>query len=47
MPSHIAPEMIVEFGLTMGKLLLSGHVDEVVDTIEANIRHVGEALDTI
>jgi len=24
----------------MGKLVLSGHIDEVVDTIEANLRHV-------
>jgi pyruvate dehydrogenase (quinone) len=40
LPSHIEPEMIVGFGLTMGKLVLSGHIDEVVDTIEANIRHI-------
>jgi len=47
LPSHIAPEMVVGFGLTMGKLVLSGHIDEVVDTIETNIRHIGEAVDTI
>ena len=47
LPSHIAPEMMVGFGLTMGKLVLSGHIDEVLDTIETNIRHTGEALDTI
>jgi pyruvate dehydrogenase (quinone) len=40
LPSHIAPEMVVGFGLAMGKLVLSGHIDEVVDTIEANIRHI-------
>jgi pyruvate dehydrogenase (quinone) len=40
LPSHIAPEMVVGFALTMGKLVLSGRVDEVVDTIEANIRHI-------
>jgi len=28
------------FGLTMGKLVLSGHIGEVVDTIETNIRHI-------
>ncbi|MGD0883627.1 MAG: hypothetical protein ABSA46_01910 [Thermodesulfovibrionales bacterium] len=40
LPSHIAPEMVMGFGLTMGKLVLSGHIDEVVDTIETNIRHI-------
>jgi pyruvate dehydrogenase (quinone) len=40
LPSHIAPEMVVGFGITMGKLVLSGRIDEVVDTIEANIRHI-------
>ncbi len=40
LPSHIEPEQVVGFGLTMGKLVLAGHIDEVVDTIEANIRHV-------
>jgi hypothetical protein len=28
------------FGITMGKLVLSGHIDEVVDTIEANLRNL-------
>jgi hypothetical protein len=32
--------MVVGFALTMGKLVLSGRIDEVVDTIEANIRHI-------
>jgi len=40
LPSHIEAEQVVGFGLTMGKLVLAGHIDEVVDTIEANIRHV-------
>jgi pyruvate dehydrogenase (quinone) len=40
LPSHIEPEQVVGFGLTMGKLVLAGHIDEVVDTIETNIRHV-------
>ena len=47
LPSHIAPEMVVGFGLTMGKLVLSGHIDEVLDTIETNIRHTGAALESI
>jgi len=40
LPSHIEPEQVVGFGLTLGKLVLAGHIDEVVDTIETNIRHV-------
>ncbi len=40
LPSHITPEQVVGFGITMGKLVLSGHIDEVVDTIETNIRHI-------
>jgi pyruvate dehydrogenase (quinone) len=47
LPSHVEPAMVVGFGLTMGKLVLSGHIDEVVDTIEGNIRHTGEALETL
>jgi|GEM_PF-1495582 hypothetical protein len=34
------PEMVVGFGLTLGKLVLSGRIDEVVDTIKTNIRHI-------
>jgi len=33
-------EMVLGLGLTMGKLILSGRVDEVADTISANIRHI-------
>ena len=40
LPSHIEPHMVTGFGLTMGKLVLSGRVNEVVDTIETNIRHI-------
>ena len=40
MPSHITAEQVKGFGLTMMKLVLSGHVDEVVETVEANIRNV-------
>ncbi len=38
LPSHIEPEMVVGFGLTMGKLVLSGRIDEVVDTLTTNVR---------
>ncbi len=40
LPSHITADQVIGFGLTMGKLVLSGHIDEVVDTIEANLRHI-------
>ena len=40
LPSHITPEQVEGFGLTMGKLVLSGRIDEVVDTIETNIRDI-------
>src|ERR1700688_276891 len=40
LPTHITAEQVVGFGLTMGKLVLSGHIDEVVDAIETNIRHI-------
>ena len=40
LPSHITADQVVGFGLTLGKLVLAGHIDEVVDTIETNIRHV-------
>jgi pyruvate dehydrogenase (quinone) len=40
LPSHITAEQVEGFALTWGKLILSGHIDEVVDTIEANIRHI-------
>ena len=40
MPSHITAEQVKGFGLTMMKLVLSGHIDEVVETVEGNIRHI-------
>ncbi|HEY3309759.1 MAG TPA: pyruvate dehydrogenase [Desulfuromonadaceae bacterium] len=40
LPSHITVGQVEGFAVTMGKLVLSGHIDEVVDTIEANIRHL-------
>jgi selenocysteine-specific translation elongation factor len=32
--------VLAQLGLTMGKLFLSGRIDEVVDTIKTNIRHI-------
>ena len=40
MPSHITADQVEGFGVAMMKLVLSGHIDEVVDTIEANLRYV-------
>lgn len=40
LPSHITAGQVERFALTMSKLVLSGHIDEVVDTVEANIRHI-------
>lgn len=39
LPSHIEPTMVAGFGLIMGKLVISGRIDEVVDTMETYIRH--------
>jgi pyruvate dehydrogenase (quinone) len=46
-PSHADREQAVGFALAMGKLVLSGHIDEVVATIEGNIRHTSGALDSL
>jgi pyruvate dehydrogenase (quinone) len=40
MPSHITAEQVKGFGITMMKLVLSGHIDEVVETVEGNVRHI-------
>ena len=38
-PCHIKPERVVGFRLTIGKLALSGRIDEMVDAITTNIQH--------
>jgi pyruvate dehydrogenase (quinone) len=40
LPSHISADQVVGFGLAMGKLVLSGRINEVVDTIKTNIRNL-------
>lgn len=40
LPPHVTAEQVEGFALTMGKLVLSGHIDEVLETVEANLRHV-------
>ena len=39
LPPHISAEQVEGFGVAMMKLVLSGHIDEVVETVEANLRH--------
>jgi pyruvate dehydrogenase (quinone) len=46
-PSHADRSQAVGFALAMGKMILSGNFEEVVDTIEGNIRHIGESLESI
>src|SRR5580698_4520924 len=46
-PSHADRSQAVGFALAMGKMILSGNIDEVVATIEGNIRHAGESLEAI
>jgi pyruvate dehydrogenase (quinone) len=40
LPPKISADQLMGFGITMGKLVLAGHIDEVVDTVESNIRHI-------
>jgi pyruvate dehydrogenase (quinone) len=46
-PSHADRSQAVGFALAMGKMILSGNIEEVVATIEGNIRHAGESLESI
>jgi pyruvate dehydrogenase (quinone) len=46
-PSHADRSQAVGFALAMGKMVLSGNIEEVVATIEGNIRHTPEALDSL
>src|SRR6202167_2755652 len=46
-PSHADRSQAVGFALAMGKMILSANIEEVVATIEGNIRHAGEALDSL
>jgi pyruvate dehydrogenase (quinone) len=46
-PSHADRSQAVGFALALGKMVLSGNIDEVVATVEGNIRHAGESLESI
>jgi len=40
LPPRVSADQLMGFGIAMGKLVLSGHIDAVVDTVEANLRQV-------
>ena len=46
-PSHADRSQAVGFALAMGKMILSGNIEEVVATIEGNVRHVRESLESL
>jgi pyruvate dehydrogenase (quinone) len=46
-PSHADRSQAVGFAMAMGKMVLSGNIEEVVATIEGNIRHTSEAIDSL
>src|SRR5271168_1269816 len=46
-PSHADKSQAIGFALAMGKMILSGNIEEVVATIEGNVRHVGESLESL
>jgi pyruvate dehydrogenase (quinone) len=46
-PSHADRLQAVGFALALGKMVLSGNIEEVVDTVEGNIRHARESLESI
>jgi pyruvate dehydrogenase (quinone) len=46
-PSHADRSQAVGFALALGKMVLAGNLEEVMDTVKGNIRHAGEALESI
>jgi pyruvate dehydrogenase (quinone) len=46
-PSHADKSQAVGFALALGKMVLAGNIDEVMDTIKGNIRHASESLESI
>ncbi|MBF9222978.1 thiamine pyrophosphate-dependent enzyme [Hymenobacter ruricola] len=44
MPPKIEMEQVAGFALSMSKLMLSGRMDEVLDTIKSNYKHLREVL---
>lgn len=46
-PSHADRSQAVGFALALGKMVLAGNLEEVMDTVEGNIRHIGESVESI
>src|SRR5271154_5672360 len=46
-PSHADRSQAVGFALGLGKMVLAGNLEEVIDTVKGNIRHIGESLESI
>jgi pyruvate dehydrogenase (quinone) len=46
-PSHADKSQAVGFALAIGKMVLAGNLDEVMDTIKGNIRHASESLESL
>jgi pyruvate dehydrogenase (quinone) len=46
-PSHADKSQAVGFALALGKMVLAGNLDEVMDTVKGNIRHFGESIESI
>ena len=45
MPPKVEWEQVKGMALSMGKLILSGRMEEVLDTVKANYKHLNELLD--
>ena len=44
LPPHITAKQVKGYAVTMGKLILSGEVDEIAKKVRSNIRHVKEII---
>lgn len=44
LPPHITAEQVAGFAVTMGKLILSGEVDEIAKKVRSNILHAKEVI---
>ena len=45
MPPKVGLKMVTGMAKSMGRLMLGGHMDEVLDTVKANYKHLKELLD--
>ncbi len=44
MPPKVEWDQVKGYAVTMGKLILGGRMDEVLETIKANYKHIGELI---